>query len=93
MVELLEIAALTMSDTIANDIAIDDVESDLNLIPEGYVLNTKYDNFNRSFAKLRNLDEVMDEVPDVTDAAADTDTDVNPEEEIKATVGDVKTSS
>jgi len=93
LVELLEIAALTMSDTIANDIAIDDVESDLNLIPEGYVLNTKYDNFNRSFAKLRNLDEVMDEVPDVTDAAADTDTDVNPEEEIKATVGDVKTSS
>ena len=37
LVEVLELAGRNLSSTIANDIGIDDVESDLDLIPEGYV--------------------------------------------------------
>jgi len=41
LIDLLERVGLRLSDGIANDISIDDLESDLNLIPEGYVLNTR----------------------------------------------------
>lgn len=56
LVQILDAAALLMADTIANDIGIDDLDSDLNLIPEGYVLNTKFDNHNQNFAKIKALD-------------------------------------
>ena len=103
LTEVLDVAALTMSDTIARDIGIDDVESDLNLLPEGYVLNTKYDNFNEKYARIKSLDTIFETTPnqsdpdDTIDAGKELDRDDTPEEapgldpeveaEIEASVG------
>lgn len=102
LLEVLEVAALTLSDTIANDISIDDLESDLNLIPEGYALNTKYDNFNRKFAQIRSIDDVLETPPDTELNPEDTGPEDNdddaepaaePETEIDATILDRRTGS
>ena len=103
LTEVLDVAALTMSDTIARDIGIDDVESDLNVLPEGYVLNTKYDNFNKKYARIKSLDTIFETPPnqsdsdDTIDAGKELDRDDTPEEatdldpeveaEIEASVG------
>ena len=96
-------AALTLSDTISRDIGIDDVESDLNLIPEGYVLNTKYDNFNEKFARIRSLESIFETPPDDSDVApapnddgpdVETGIDADVDAGIETSVGsDVKTGS
>lgn len=97
LTEILDEAALLMADTIANDVGIDDLESDLNLIPEGYALNTKFDNFNQRFATLRALDTVLEtppnESPDENKAKTDSDLDPDIESEINATVIENKTGS
>ncbi len=103
LVEVLEVAALTLSDTISRDIGIDDVESDLNLIPEGYVLNTKYDNFNKKFARIRSLESIFETPPDDSDVApapnddgpdVETGIDADVDAGIETSVGsDVKTGS
>ena len=107
LVEVLELAGRNLSSTIANDIGIDDVESDLDLIPEGYVLNTKYDNLNRKFAEIRSLDSIFETPPENSDVKPDPDATVGPDDdpvnetgldkdietEIETTVGDVQTGS
>ncbi len=77
LVEVLDAAALLMADTIANDIGIDDLDSDLNLIPDGQPLNTKYDNHNRQFAKIRALDGAAENSGGQTDTDADEEPGVN----------------
>ena len=89
LIEALDVAALMLSDTIANDIGIDDVESDLDLIPEGYVLNTKYDNLNKTFAKTKSLGSINEAI---RDTASDTQNETRPETEINGDI-DVKTGS
>ena len=93
LVEVLDAAALILSDTIANDISIDDVESDLDLIPEGYVLNTKYQNLNQQFAKLRSLDSVLDTPLDDRQDQASPAPDGPPETDVTGKRLDVKTGS
>jgi len=107
LVEVLELAGRNLSSTIANDIGIDDVESDIDLIPEGYALNTKYDNLNRTYAETRSLDTILEtpsENSDVnSDPDIDTDTDIDTdsgtefdpgiEADVEATVGNVTTGS
>ena len=73
LVEVLELAGRNLSSTIANDIGIDDVESDLDLIPEGYVLNTKFDNLNRKFSEIRSLDSIFETPIDNDDVVSDAD--------------------
>jgi len=53
LVEILETAGLLLADSYARDIGIDDVKSDLNLVPHGYVLNSKYSNLNE-YSKTRH---------------------------------------
>ena len=65
LVQVLDVAGLILADTIANDIGIDDVASDLDLIPEGYVLNTKYDNLNQKHALTTTLETVLETAPDL----------------------------
>jgi hypothetical protein len=77
LVEVLDAAALLMADTIANDIGIDDLDSDLNLIPDGQPLNTKYDNHNRQFAKIRALEGAAENSGGQTDTDADEESGVN----------------
>lgn len=81
LVEVLDAAALMLADTIANDIAIDDVDSDLDLIPEGYVLNTKYNNLNEKFAKLKSLSD--EDKRAVRDSGTKTDINLETEEGLK----------
>lgn len=88
LVEVLDAAALIMADTIKNDISIDDLESDLNLIPEGYALNTKYDNLNQSFAKLRSIDSIL-ETPSGESVKTGADPEVDSEAEIESEINDV----
>ena len=73
LVEVLKLAANNLSTVIANDIGIDDVESDLDLIPEGYVLNTKFDNLNRKFSEIRSLDSIFETPIDNDDVESDAD--------------------
>jgi len=87
LVEVLDVAALALADGIANDISIDDLESDLDLIPEGYALNTKYENFNQQYARLKSLDSVLDT------PSEEQETQTDPEAEIEAAEVDVKTGS
>jgi len=82
LIDLLERVGLRLSDGIANDISIDDLESDLNLIPEGYVLNTKYDNLNKKFATTRSLgslEGIDAETEGNTDAQKDLSTESEPD--------------
>ena len=83
LVEALEVAGLMLADTMANDISIDDLESDLNLIPEGYALNTKYDNHNRKFATIRALDTAgdtpLEQSAPASNKAPDEKDEANPE--------------
>ena len=46
LIDALERVGLSLVDALANDINLDDLDSDLDLIPEGYVLNTEYSNLN-----------------------------------------------
>jgi len=62
LVDLLERAGLILADTIANDIGIDDINSDLNLVPKGYVLNTKFDNLNK-YSKTRISETDLNTLP------------------------------
>ena len=68
LLEVLDVAGLLLADTIANDISLDDVDSDLDLIPEGYVLNTKYDNLNQKHASKQTLETILETAPDETKA-------------------------
>lgn len=94
LVDVLDVAALMLADTMAKDIGIDDLESDLNLIPEGQPLNTKYDNFNRKFANTRSLGETLP-TDDAAKPAEDPEIDPSEptESEIKAKVVDVRPGS
>ena len=90
LIQALDVAALMLADTMANDIGIDDVESDLDLIPQGYALNTKYENFNRKFASIRQIESNGDTPLDVdiesdpeTGPAADPESDSASEPEPK----------
>lgn len=94
LIEALDVASLLMADQIAGDVGIDDLESDLNLIPEGYALNTKYDNFNQKFASIKSLDSISETPPDESaDSDSEADPELDVESEIKAKVVDIKTGS
>lgn len=80
LIEVLDVAGLLLADTIANDIEIDDVDSDLDLIPEGYVLNTKYGNLNQKHAAKQTLETVLETPPDAR-AAPTPVPDLEPEPE------------
>jgi len=66
LVQRLERAALVLADTIANDVSLDDLDSDLDLVPEDYILNTEYSNLNT--LKNRDKDAASpDATPDSND--------------------------
>lgn len=77
LVDVLDQLALVMADTIANDVGIDDLESDLNLIPEGYALNTKYDNHNQAYARKKQLETILDAPPSDDSAAGEPDIELD----------------
>ncbi len=83
LVEVLDGVALVMADTIANDIGFDDLDSDLDLIPEGYALNTKYDNFNKKFASIRLTDPLTDPLAEPAPNKSDAQTGSRPDEDVK----------
>jgi len=89
LVDLLERAGLLLSDTMANDINLDDVESDLDLVPEGYVLNTERGQIPASNSKNLPISEDVNEVPvgDV-EAKKDLPSEASPEAEEIEPAGD-----
>jgi len=57
LIDILERIGLNLADALANDISLDDIDSDLNLIPDGYELNTEFSNLNTlSKNRLSNSD-------------------------------------
>ena len=105
LIEALDVAALVLADTMANDMSLDDVESDLDLIPDGYALNTKYQNLNQKYASIRSGESILQtpqesaddaaqiepktDVEDALDAGASSETNA----ETRAVVIDGKTGS
>ncbi len=72
LVDVLQNAGLVLSDTMANDINLDDVGSDLELIPEDYVLNTSRGKIPASNSKVtRSADDVGVEPGEDIDADND----------------------
>ena len=77
LTNLLHTAGLLLSDKMANDIGIDDLNSDLDLIPEGYVFKKGTHSTSPPAAKLRSA-------PEDIEAVADNETVQDIEQDIEA---------
>ena len=87
LVDLLEQAGLVLSDAMATDINLDDVASDLDLVPEGYVLNTERGQIPASQSKNITVEDNIKAAPeDGVEAEEDSLNETDPRSEIESEI-------